>query len=100
MPVPSREWHLAARPVGAPTAENFALVTTTIADPEPDQILIRNDWLSVDPYMRGRMNEGESYLPPFELGAALTGSAVGTVIASRARRCSGRIHRVALPRLA
>jgi NADPH-dependent curcumin reductase CurA len=84
MPVSSREWHLAARPVGEPKPTDFAFVTTTVADPGPDHILVRNDWLSVDPYMRGRMNEGESYIPQFELGEAMTGSAVGTVIASGA----------------
>ncbi|WP_331768072.1 NADP-dependent oxidoreductase [Embleya sp. NBC_00896] len=86
MPVTSREWHLAARPAGEPKPADFALTTTTVPDPGPDQILVRNDWLSVDPYMRSRMNDGESYLPPFELGQAMTGSAVGTVISTGADR--------------
>ncbi|CAL9472212.1 Putative NADP-dependent oxidoreductase YfmJ [Actinosynnema sp. ALI-1.44] len=51
-------------------------------DPGPGQVVVRNDHLSVDPYMRGRMNEGESYVPPFALGEPMTGSAVGTVVAS------------------
>ncbi|WP_319446108.1 MULTISPECIES: NADP-dependent oxidoreductase [unclassified Mycobacterium] len=87
MPVSSREWHLATRPIGQPKPTDFACITTTVADPGPDQILVRNDWLSVDPYMVGRLNAGKSRLsdiPPYETGEALTGGAVGTVIASHA----------------
>ncbi|MFE1597175.1 NADP-dependent oxidoreductase [Nocardia sp. NPDC058705] len=82
MPVTSREWRLIARPDGTPTAADVELTTVTLDDPAPGQALIRNDWMSVDPYMRSRMNAGDGYLPPFELGVALTGAAVGTVIAS------------------
>ncbi|MGW0777260.1 NADP-dependent oxidoreductase [Streptomyces sp. NPDC002835] len=84
MPFSSREWHLAARPAGEPKPSDFAFVTTAVPDPGPGQVVVRNDFLSVDPYMRGRMNEGESYIPQFELGDVMTGSAVGTVVASRA----------------
>ncbi|MFI6151770.1 NADP-dependent oxidoreductase [Kitasatospora sp. NPDC051170] len=80
----SREWHLAARPVGAPKDSDVALTTAAVPAPGPGQVVVRNDYLSVDPYMRGRMNEGESYIPPFALGEAMTGSAVGTVVASQA----------------
>ncbi|MGC0418976.1 NADP-dependent oxidoreductase [Embleya sp. AB8] len=79
-----REIRLAARPVGTPTAADFALVTAEIPALAEGQILVRNTWMSVDPYMRGRMDDVESYMPPFELGAVLDGSAVGEVIASRA----------------
>ncbi|KOX11894.1 NADP-dependent oxidoreductase [Nocardiopsis sp. NRRL B-16309] len=82
MPVTSREWQLAARPTGEPRDSDVAFTEATVPDPAPGQVLVRNDWLSVDPYMRGRMNEGESYIPPFELGETMTGSAVGTVVAS------------------
>ncbi|MBL1078230.1 NADP-dependent oxidoreductase [Nocardia sp. 2] len=82
MTVTSREWRLIARPVGEPKTTDFELATVTVADPGPGQVLVRNDWLSVDPYMRGRMNDVESYIPPFVLREAMTGSAVGTVIAS------------------
>ena len=81
----SHEVRLASRPKGMPTAANFALVQT---EPEPlqdEQVLVRNLYISVDPYMRGRMNEGKSYLPPFELGEPLEGGAVGKVVESRAR---------------
>ena len=84
MPFSSREWHLAARPVGEPKPSDFSFVTTTVSDPGPGQVVVRNDYLSVDPYMRSRMNEGESYIPQFELGEVMTGSAVGTVVASQA----------------
>ncbi|MRH90797.1 zinc-binding dehydrogenase [Nocardia sp. SYP-A9097] len=84
MTVESREWRLIARPIGEPKPSDFELTTVTLPDPAPGQVLVRNDWLSVDPYMRGRMNDGESYIPPFDLGEAMTGGAVGTVIASAA----------------
>ncbi|MGW6426883.1 NADP-dependent oxidoreductase [Nocardia sp. NPDC055053] len=84
LPTHTREIHLAARPDGAPVATDFALVERELPALEDGQILVRNTWMSVDPYMRGRMDDKESYIPPFELGAALDGSAVGEVIASRA----------------
>lgn len=79
----TREIQLAARPDGVPTAANFALVERVVPELAPDQILVRNTWMSVDPYMRGRMDDKESYIPPFQLGEALEGSAVGEVIESR-----------------
>jgi NADPH-dependent curcumin reductase CurA len=81
--ITSREIHLVSRPQGTPTADNFALVPIEL-EPLPDQqVLVRNLYLSVDPYMRGRMNDSKSYVPPFELNKALDGGAVGEVIASR-----------------
>ncbi|OEJ23312.1 NADP-dependent oxidoreductase [Streptomyces agglomeratus] len=79
----SREVRLASRPVGAPVLEDFALVTTAVPEPAEGQILVRNTWMSVDPYMRGRMNDTPSYIPPFALDTAMEGSAIGEVIASR-----------------
>jgi NADPH-dependent curcumin reductase CurA len=79
----SREIRLASRPKGAPTEENFTLAEITL-EPLPDQqVLVRNLFMSVDPYMRGRMNAGKSYIPPFELDKPLEGGAVGEVIESR-----------------
>ncbi|MGW6697418.1 NADP-dependent oxidoreductase [Nocardia sp. NPDC055049] len=78
----SREWHLIARPSGEPAPSDFRFETTTVPDPGPGQIVVRNEFVSVDPYMRGRMNEGESYIPQFELGQVMDGTAVGTVVAS------------------
>ena len=82
MSVASREWQLIARPVGEPKPEDFRLLQTEVADPGPGQILVRNAWLSVDPYMRGRMNDVPSYIPPFQLNEPMTGSAVGVVVAA------------------
>ena len=80
----SREIQLVSRPKGMPTADNFAIAQTEIKPLQEGQVLVRNLYLSVDPYMRGRMNESKSYVPPFELGKALEGGAVGEVIESRA----------------
>jgi NADPH-dependent curcumin reductase CurA len=80
--VTSREWQLIARPVGEPKASDFRLLKAEVADPGPGQILVRNTWLSVDPYMRGRMNDVPSYIPPFQLNEPMTGGAVGVVVAA------------------
>lgn len=78
----TREIHLTRRPVGRPTAEDFATVEVDLPDPGPGQVLVRNTVLSVDPYMRGRMNDTESYVEPYPLAAPLEGGAVGEVVAS------------------
>ncbi|MBV6701629.1 NADP-dependent oxidoreductase [Kitasatospora aureofaciens] len=79
----SAEIRLASRPVGEPTADNFELVRTTVPEPAEGEIVVRNTWMSVDPYMRGRMDDVPSYLPPFRIGEALEGSSIGVVVASR-----------------
>ena len=78
----AREIHLASRPQGWPTPENFRTVETTLADPGPGEVLVRNTFVSVDPYMRGRMNDVKSYVPPFALDAPMDGGAVGEVLTS------------------
>ena len=80
----SREIRLASRPHGLPTAANFTLAETAVPPLQPEQVLVRNLFMSVDPYMRGRMNEGKSYVPPFALDQPLEGGAVGEVVESRA----------------
>ena len=80
------EIRLASRPHGWPTPENFALVAVDVPDPGPGQVLIRNTYMSVDPYMRGRMNDVPSYVPPFQVDKALDGGALGEVIASNSDR--------------
>ncbi|QEU92308.1 NADP-dependent oxidoreductase [Streptomyces kanamyceticus] len=83
----SREIRLAARPTGEPTPADFELATTQVpgeGELAEGQILVRNTWMSVDPYMRGRMDDVPSYIPPFRLGAPLEGSALGEVVASHA----------------
>ena len=79
----SREIRLASRPKGIPTAANFTLAETTLPPLPAQQVLVRNLFMSVDPYMRGRMNERHSYVPPFEIGKVLEGGAVGEVTESR-----------------
>ena len=83
MPTRSREIRLAARPRGAPVASDFELAEVELPDPADGQILVRNAFVSVDPYMRGRMNDAKSYVPPFALGEPMRGGAVGVVVASR-----------------
>ncbi|MCS0601339.1 NADP-dependent oxidoreductase [Streptomyces sp. LP11] len=78
----NREWHLLSRPVGVPTAEDFELVETAVPTPGEGQVLVRNEYLSVDPYMRGRMSAAKSYATPFALGEVMQGGAVGEVVAS------------------
>jgi hypothetical protein len=77
-----REIHLASRPEGWPTPENFRLVEVPVPAPGDGEVLVRNVAMSVDPYMRGRMNDAESYVPPFALDAPLQGGAVGEVVES------------------
>ncbi|WP_018907598.1 NADP-dependent oxidoreductase [Salinispora arenicola] len=80
----NREIHLAARPQGWLTEDTFRLVTTDVPTPGQGQIVVRNTFMSVDPYMRGRMNDVASYVPPFALDAPLDGGAIGEVVASEA----------------
>jgi NADPH-dependent curcumin reductase CurA len=79
----STEIHLVARPRGAPRQSDFAVVEVAVPDPGPGQVLVHNRFISVDPYMRGRMRDAESYVPPFALGVVMTGMAVGEVVASQ-----------------
>lgn len=80
----SHAWTLKSRPLGLPTAENFELKTQLDPPLSDGQIRVENMFLSVDPYMRWQMNDADSYLPPFAIGEAMTGGAVGTVVESRA----------------
>jgi NADPH-dependent curcumin reductase CurA len=77
-----REVRLKSRPVGLPTHDNFEFATVDLPDPGPGEIQVKNLWMTVDPYMRGRMNDVKSYSPPFQLGKALDGGAIGEVTAS------------------
>ena len=78
-----RQIVLASRPSGWPAEDNFALTETGRPDLADGQVRVRNLFMSVDPYMRGRMNDVKSYVPPFRLGEPLEGGAIGTVIESR-----------------
>ncbi len=86
----SREIRLASRPTARPSATNFLLAQTEIDPPQDGEVLVHNLFMSVDPYMRGRMNDRKSYVPPFELGKALEGGALGEVIESRSPRFKPR----------
>ena len=80
----SREIRLASRPVGLPQPANFVTAEIDLPAPGPGEVLVRNHWMSVDPYMRGRMYDRPSYVPPFAIGEALQGGAIGEVIESHA----------------
>ena len=74
---------LKSRPVGFPTEEDFQIVESSIPEPEEGEILVKVEWLSLDPYMRGRMNDAKSYASPVEIGEVMVGGAAGTVVNSR-----------------
>ena len=65
--IKSREIHLANRPVGLPKKDDFLLKEVEINDPANEEVLVKNLWMSVDPYMRGRMIDRKSYVPPFQI---------------------------------
>ena len=71
---------LASRPKGEPTAAQFTFQTIDVPAPQQGQVLLKALYISVDPYMRGRMNEGKSYVPPFEVGQPINGGAVAEVV--------------------
>jgi NADPH-dependent curcumin reductase CurA len=79
----ARAWHLMSRPSGMPSQENFALKDYAMPPLDEGMVHVRNRWLSVDPYMRGRMNDVKSYVPSFQIGEPMTGGAVGEVVESR-----------------
>jgi len=81
-----REIRLVARPRGFPDEELFEIAESPIPEPSDGQVLIRNAYFSVDPYMRPRMNDVRSYVAPFTLGEAMTGGAVGRIAVSRSPR--------------
>ncbi len=79
----STEIHLKRRPSGMPVPGDFAFVDNDLADPGEGQVLVRNLYISVDPYMRGRMNEGKGYAAGYTLNEVMYGGAIGRVVASR-----------------
>ncbi|MEL4431459.1 NADP-dependent oxidoreductase [Shewanella mangrovisoli] len=78
----SSQIHLASRPVGMPTLANFKQVEVTLPALKAGEVLVKNTWMSVDPYMRGRMMDRDSYIPPFQIDAVMDGGAIGEVIES------------------
>ena len=79
----SHQIQLLRRPTGLPTPDDFALREVPLPALQEGEVQVANQWLSVDPYMRGRMSEAKSYVPPFPLNGPLDGGAIGTVQASR-----------------
>jgi NADPH-dependent curcumin reductase CurA len=84
----ARAWHLKSRPQGLPTPDNFELKEFDLPRLGDGMVRVRNRWLSVDPYMRGRMNDVKSYVPPFQLGEPMDGGAIGEVVES----CAEGLH--------
>ena len=80
----ARAWHLKSRPSGMPTSDNFELKEIGLPELGEGMVRVRNLWLSVDPYMRGRMNDVKSYVPAFQVGEPLEGGAIGEVVESTA----------------
>jgi len=79
----NRQVLLASRPRGQVGEENFRIIDAPIAPPGDGEVLVRNEWLSLDPYMRGRMSDVKSYVPPVQLGQVMVGQTVGEVVESR-----------------
>jgi NADPH-dependent curcumin reductase CurA len=79
----AQAWHLMRRPQGMPVMDDFALKELELPELGDGMVRVRNRWLSVDPYMRGRMNDVKSYVPPFALDAPMEGGAIGEVIESK-----------------
>ena len=81
--VMNQQIHLVSRPTGEPSVDNFKLVSAAVPELADGQVLVRNHFMSLDPYMRGRMNDGKSYAQPQALDAVMGGGTVGEVVQSR-----------------
>ncbi len=79
----NKEIRFASRPAGTPTLDNFNFVDAEVPQPEDGQVLVRTRYISVDPYLRGRMREGRSYIAPFEVGQVIESGGIGEVVESR-----------------
>src|SRR6185503_736009 len=82
--MPNKEIRFASRPAGMPTVDNFNIVDADSPQLNDGEVLVRTLYISVDPYLRGRMREGRSYVPPFAIGEVITSGVVGEVVESRA----------------
>src|SRR5215216_1108986 len=79
----NKEIRLASRPAGTPALENFQFADTEVLQPSDGEVLVRILYISVDPYLRGRMREGSSYIEPFQVGQVIKSAAVGEIVESR-----------------
>src|SRR4051812_30597839 len=86
IPTKTRQWTLAARPAGIPTEDAFKMVESPLPSLDVGQVLLQTIYLSVDPYIRGRMRNVKSYVPPYEIGDVIDGNVVGKVVASKDSR--------------
>ncbi|MEP6636668.1 MAG: NADP-dependent oxidoreductase [Acidobacteriota bacterium] len=82
-PMENKQILLASRPTGMPSSENFRIADTALPQPQEGEVLVRTLYMSVDPYMRGRMSDRKSYIAPFEINEVITGGVVGEVVESR-----------------
>jgi NADPH-dependent curcumin reductase CurA len=80
----NKEIRFRSRPIGLPTPENFQIAASEMPQPNDGAVLVRTLYITVDPYLRGRMREGRSYVPPFAIGEVITSGVVGEVVESRA----------------
>jgi NADPH-dependent curcumin reductase CurA len=78
----NKQVRLASRPSGWVALENFTVTESDVGEPGDGEVLVRNVFMSVDPYMRSRMNDAKSYIPPFQIGEVLQAGVVGEVVAS------------------
>ena len=83
MPATNRQVLFASRPQGPVSEDNFRIVEAPVPEPDEGEVLVKNHWLSLDPYMRGRMSEAKSYAAGAKLGEVMVGQTVGEVVASR-----------------
>src|SRR5258705_287421 len=79
----NRQWVLASRPVGMPTQENFRLVTAPVPAPQPGQVVVKMNYISVDPYTRARMRNVKSYVEPLQINEVIEAAVVGQVVQSK-----------------
>ncbi len=79
----NKAWTLASRPAGWVTEDNFKLVESEAPRPQEGEVLVQGEWLSLDPYMRGRMNDVKSYVPPVQIGQVMVGEVAGEVLESK-----------------
>jgi NADPH-dependent curcumin reductase CurA len=96
MTLTNRRCVLASRPTGAPQEDNFRLETVPVPELEPGQVLVRHHYLSLDPYMRGRMNDQKSYATPQPLNEVMIGGTVGEIVASRSDKLAVGDHVVGM----
>ncbi len=82
----NKQWLLASRPAAWPSADNFKLVETSVPTANEGELVVRNEFMSLDPYMRGRMNDGKSYAQPQPLNEVMQGGTVGVVVESRSEQ--------------